>query len=168
MLRIRLDGDLQGKGRPQFDPRTGRAYTPGQTRTYESDLRRTAQHAMRTAGLSVITGPVRVCLLAEEEVPESWARWKRDAALLGLIRPTVKPDADNIIKMLDALNPVKHKIAGKKVTEDVVWSDDAVVVEIQFEKHYSATPGLTVTVTPLNAAPAQITRASQLPAAPAA
>ena len=163
MLTIRLDGEVRGKGRPRFNGQTGRAYTPQQTRAYEAELRAAAQQAMRAAGLPVFAGPVRVSVLAEEADPDSWSKWKRDAALIGLVRPTVKPDSDNILKMLDALNPVKRKVSGKKIVEPVVWSDDSIVVDVYLEKHYSTTPGLTVTVTPLNAAPAQITRRDQLP-----
>jgi Holliday junction resolvase RusA-like endonuclease len=164
MITIRLDGNPRGKGRPRFG--NGRAYTPDETRDYENALRREAQYAMRVAACPIFTGPIRIAVLAEMEVPKDWAKWKREAALTGTIRPTTKPDADNILKMLDALNPHVRTIGGKKIVEPVVWSDDVVVVEVDFAKCYSERPGLTIEVLAITeAVAAQITRRDQLPAA---
>lgn len=54
--------------------------------------------------------------------------------LLGLIRPTKKPDIDNITKaVLDALNKVAYK-------------DDAAIVQFSVEKFYSDNPRVEVTI----------------------
>jgi Holliday junction resolvase RusA-like endonuclease len=70
---------------------------------------------------------------ADFSVPASWPRNKRDAALAGVIRPTGRPDFDNICKMVDALN-------------GIVWLDDTQVVDARVEKHYSERACLTVCV----------------------
>jgi hypothetical protein len=52
-------------------------------------------------------------------------------------RPTTKPDADNVAKLLDALNKI-------------VWADDAQIVALHVFKHYSDRPRIEIAITPLN------------------
>ena len=67
-------------------------------------------------------------------------------ALDGDIKPTVKPDADNVEKAVkDALN-------------GVVWVDDCQVVNCEKEKFYSTKPGVHAVIETVRAHPAQITR----------
>jgi Holliday junction resolvase RusA-like endonuclease len=51
----------------------------------------------------------------------------------GKIRPTGKPDLDNIAKILDGLNMV-------------VWVDDSRIVDLSLSKYYDDRPGITVHV----------------------
>lgn len=128
---IRLSGEPKGKGRPRFVKQTGRAFTPAATRSYEAALRFAAQEAM--GGRAPIEGPVSVVIAAGFPIAASWPKGKREAALAGTLWPTVKPDADNLAKMLDAFN-------------EVVWRDDKQAVSVLIEKRYSATPDLAITV----------------------
>ena len=58
-------------------------------------------------------------------LPESYSKKKRALALQGFIRPTVKPDWDNISKNIcDTLN-------------GVVYSDDKNIVDAAVHKYYS-------------------------------
>jgi Holliday junction resolvase RusA-like endonuclease len=132
-ILIRLAGEPKGKGRPRFVKQTGRAFTPAATRSYEAALRFAAQEAM--AGRAPLEGALRVEIRAGFPIPASWSKYKRESAALGTIRPTVKPDADNLAKMLDALN-------------EVVWRDDKQAVSVLIEKRYSVTPDLTISVGP--------------------
>jgi Holliday junction resolvase RusA-like endonuclease len=132
MIIIELLGEPKGKGRPRFARRTGHAYTPQKTASYEACLRHEAALAM--AGQPPIEGAVCVQMSAYFSIPQSWSTKKRDAALAGTIRPAKRPDLDNICKMLDALN-------------GVVWRDDAQIVQGLIEKHYSDRPRLRVEVT---------------------
>jgi Holliday junction resolvase RusA-like endonuclease len=131
LIQIELAGVPVGKGRPRFVRATGRAYTPDKTRRYESDLRLAAQDAM--VGRDPLDGPVGVSIFAYMPVPESWSRKKRDQALLSIIRPVTKPDADNLLKACDALN-------------GVVFRDDKQIVSAHIVKEYSAKPRLTILV----------------------
>lgn len=131
MITISLPGIPQGKGRPRFVRKTGHAFTPAKTRSYESMLQGVAIDAMR--GLNPIEGPVRVEVEAYFPVPASWSKAKRSAALLGITRPAKKPDADNLLKILDALN-------------EVVFHDDAQIVSATVDKHYSDQPRLVVKI----------------------
>lgn len=130
---IRLAGEPRGKGRAQFSRRTGRAYTPARTVSYEAALRIAAQAVMRGAPLA---GPLDVTVTMHMPVPASWSKKKQLAALAGEIFPTKKPDWDNAAKMTDALN-------------QVVWIDDKQIVDGRVRKRYSATPELIVSVLPL-------------------
>jgi len=85
---------------------------------------------------------VLVKLVAIFPVPASWSRRKRADALAGVIRPTVKPDGDNIQKCCDAFN-------------GVIWRDDAQVVTWTGRKIYGERPGLHIEVLPIITQPAR-------------
>lgn len=129
---IELPGTIRGKGRPRFARATGRAYTPAQTVNYEAALKMVAVEAM--AGKPLFEGAVELMVVATFDVAASWSKKRRLRALLGEERPTKKPDADNIIKLTDALN-------------GIVWKDDAQVAELRFKKQYGDRPGLVLRVT---------------------
>jgi Holliday junction resolvase RusA-like endonuclease len=128
---IELAGEPKGKGRPRFALRTGHAYTPQTTASYEACLRHEAALAM--ANRQPLEGALRVQVSAYFGVPQSWSTKKREAALGGAIRPTKRPDWENVAKMLDAFN-------------GVVWRDDAQVVSGLIEKFFSDRPRLRVEV----------------------
>lgn len=132
---IQVAGPPRGKGRPRFSRATGRAYTDAATRAYEGDLRAYAVDAMR--GRDLFAGPVLLKLMAIFPIPGTWSKKKRAAALAGAVRPTVKPDLDNILKLTDALN-------------GVVWVDDKQVVAITQIKVYGERPALRLEVIPLS------------------
>ncbi len=118
---ITLAGVPIGKGRPRFSRKSGHAYTPERTRTYENSLAYIAQAAMY--GREIFEGPLSVSVLAVFPVPASWSNKRRAQALDGLIQPTCKPDADNLLKVLDALN-------------EIVWRDDKQIVLASILKQY--------------------------------
>lgn len=128
---IRVAGVPVGKGRPRFVRATGRAYTPQKTRSYEDVIRYTAQVEMGDRPL--LEGALDVLVVASFPIPASMSKGKRLAALSGALHPTVKPDADNLLKVLDALN-------------GIVFADDKQVVRADVRKVYSATPELTIRV----------------------
>jgi len=134
---IELAGAPEGKGRPRFVRATGLAYTPAQTRKYESHLRLAAQDAM--GDRPALEGPVCVTVVASFPVPTSWSGKKQRAALAGMIRPTIAPDADNLLKMLDSFNLI-------------VWKDDRQIVDARIIKRYDARPSLRVEVFPVDLA----------------
>ena len=126
---IFLPGEPIGKGRPRFA--MGRTYTPPATVAYEYALKTEAALAMRQTGLEPFEGPVAVKVVAYFSIPKSWSKTRRAGAYLH----TTKPDLDNVLKMLDALN-------------GVVWLDDAQVCEATVSKRYTTDePGLQITVT---------------------
>lgn len=126
---ITLAGEPRGKGRPRFG--NGRSYTDAKTQHYEAALRIAAMDAMGVR--RPIEGPVIVNIEARVPVPASWSKKKRQSALSGEVRPTTKPDIDNIVKTWDALN-------------HVVFNDDRQIVEAAVRKVYHEKPALIITV----------------------
>lgn len=135
-VAITLDGEPRGKGRPRMT-KFGRAYTPIETRNYEAALRVTAQIAM--VGRNPLECPVQMTVNAFLSVPESWPKWKKQAALEGRWHAISKPDSDNILKCTDALN-------------GIVFTDDSQVVTAMVSKTYSQKPRIEIVVTPLTQA----------------
>jgi len=82
--------------------------------------------------LPIITGPVRMYVMAVYEPPASWSNKKR-AEVMG--QPMmVKPDGDNVYKLVgDALN-------------GVAYTDDARIADGGFSKHYGPADRLTIRV----------------------
>ncbi len=137
---IEVTGDPRGKGRPRSRIAGNsfrqfvQVYTDPETRAYEDRLRAAAALAMH--GHSMLIGAVEVRVEAHFAVPASWSNRKSQRALAGEIRPTGKPDWDNIGKVVDALN-------------GIVWKDDSQVVDGRILKFYGDTPALRITVRPI-------------------
>lgn len=75
-----------------------------------------------------------IVISAYFEVPKSYSKKKRDMCLTGHIRPTVKPDTDNISKNIkDALN-------------GIAYPDDKQVVEERISKFYGEEAYAVVTL----------------------
>jgi len=130
-LVIDLAGAPRGKGTGRAAPNHRGVYQDAKTRSYEAQLRFAAMQAME--GEPPTPEAVEVEITAYIAVPSSWSKKKREAALSGALRPTVKPDCNNYSKALDALN-------------GVVWVDDKQIVDERVRKLYSANPGLRIVV----------------------
>ena len=73
-------------------------------------------------------GPLEVTVDAYLPIPSSLSKLKREMAISGEIRPTKKPDADNLAKnLLDCFN-------------GVFWTDDKNIVGLMVRKFYSDRP----------------------------
>lgn len=139
MIEIVLFGPPRGKARPRFriikarsGATFGSAYTDAQTRSYEANLTAAGVEAM--AGRTPLEGPLAVVVQALMPIPASWPRKRREAALRQEIRPTGKPDTDNLAKCAgDALN-------------GIVYRDDSQIVTLSISKFYSDNPCLRVAV----------------------
>lgn len=137
MIEIRVPGQPQGKGRARF-ARQGkfmRAYTPEKTVAYEGLIALAGQQTMD--GRERLSGAVELNIAAVFQMPKSWSKKRRLAALLSPEWHTAKPDGDNVLKAVgDGLN-------------GIVWNDDSQIARCSISKAYGETPGLLVTVTPL-------------------
>lgn len=130
MLTVVVPGPIRGKARPRFT-RTGHAFTPATTVSAENWVRACA---VDQVGTPVLDGPLALRVDVTVQIPASWPRRRRQDALEGRLRPTGKPDADNVLKLIgDALN-------------GVVWKDDAQLVEVTLVKRYADAPGATLTI----------------------
>lgn len=135
-LFFSVPGVPQGKGRPRFVRKTGMAFTPARTRSYEAEIKHFALE--RWGDASPMVGALRVRVVAYLPVPQSWSKRKRADALAGTVLPTARPDVDNYAKAVcDALN-------------ELVYRDDSQVVELVACKAYCERPRLDVFVDPID------------------
>lgn len=117
-MQIFIPGKPQGKGRPRYWK--GHAVTPENTRTYEQMI----AMLWKCERYGVSDKSIAIEITAFYLVPKSWSKKKQAAVYAGEIKPTVKPDIDNIVKIvLDGLN-------------GVAFTDDKQVIEIQAQKCY--------------------------------
>lgn len=134
-LKFELAGAPRGKERPRFNRATGKASSAPKTVHYEARLAHAAQIAMD--GQPLFEGPLFLQILAFMPIPVSKPKRWQALALADWVYPEVKPDFDNIAKMVDALNLV-------------VWTDDKQIVSANVTKRYSALPRLEVYVAMLD------------------
>ena len=135
MIMFIVYGEPVGKGRPRFAKRGNfvSTYTPQKTKTYEDEIRIMARAAMGSS--EPLDTPVTVAIYIRVGIPASYSKQKRKDALAGTIKPTKKPDLDNIAKaFLDAMN-------------EIVYLDDKQVVGLHVTKVYAETPAVEVMVT---------------------
>lgn len=127
-LSFTVPGVPRGKGRPRFVRATGRAYTPEQTRNYETLVRHEASIAMQRERIAApLDGPVLVRVTAHFSVPPSYSSKRQADALLGVTCPP-RPDLDQIMKsVLDGMN-------------GVIFRDDAQVSNLSGVKRYTVGP----------------------------
>lgn len=127
---VEIPGKPAAKGRVRFT-RSGHPYTPDSTTNAETWAKLCM---VQQAGLVRLTGALRLEVTATREVPASWSKRKRAAALAGIIRPTSKPDSDNLLKLYgDAGN-------------GVLWADDAQITTATVRKRYGEAAGVLLTV----------------------
>lgn len=119
-------GKPQGKGRPRFARNV--VYTPKQTLEYE-------RHIASCYDGDMHQGPLFVDITAFFSIPKSYSKALKKAIENGEIKPTKKPDADNIGKVvMDALN-------------GVAYEDDKQVIDLRVTKKYSSErEGLEITI----------------------
>lgn len=131
MITFIVYGEPKGKGRPRFT-KNGRAYTPVTTAEYENAVKAAFIKANRNFKPIDKHIPLRVEIIAYYGIPKSASRVTRTQMLDHVIRPTKKPDTDNIAKIiLDALN-------------GIAYYDDAQVVELRLKKCYGEIPCVCV------------------------
>lgn len=118
-------GEPQGKARARTVRSGGKvhSFTPQKTADYEELVRR-AWLASGETGYFNKT-PIAVKILAYFQIPKSVSKKKREEMLDDFVRPTKKPDADNIAKIIcDGLN-------------GIAYGDDAQVVDLEVTKYWT-------------------------------
>ena len=140
-IRILVPGKAVAQQRPAFAARFGHAvaFERKESRNYKAYVRMLAVKAMEAHALQTIEDAVKVDIRICKAVPKSFSKKKSIDALNNNIRPTTKPDVDNIAKaIMDALT-------------SVVWKDDAQVCSLTVTKEYSNSDCVSVTVKEANA-----------------
>lgn len=120
-ITITIPGEPVGKARPRVT-KFG-TYTPEKTVIYETLVKE--MFAIKYPRHKPYEGPVKMKIKAWFTIPKSASKKKAAEMAAGTIRPTKKPDTDNIQKSIaDALNGFAYK-------------DDCQIVESEIEKWYS-------------------------------
>jgi len=146
-----LDGSaitIEISGAPVPWARTGgngkRRFTPAKMGKWKDVAGLYATVAM--AGRKPLTGPLLLTYTAIYEIPKSWPKWKRQAAVDGHIGMTSAPDLDNLVKCTgDAFNKI-------------VYTDDALITKGAVNKIYGPVAKVVATVTRLDQLPNTCTR----------
>ncbi len=118
-IRIVLSGIPVAASRPKFrqiNTKGGSfvsAYNPAHMQKWQSAFRLAAQEAMKES--PPLAGPLLIEFNAYIPIPQSMPKKKLEAAANGSLRPLTRPDLDNYLKQIDALN-------------GVVWNDDSQIV----------------------------------------
>jgi Holliday junction resolvase RusA-like endonuclease len=118
-----IEGKIKGKGRPRFAKygSFAKAYTPADTASYENLIK--LQFKI-SCGDFYSELPLKMKITAIHGLVKSESKKNKAKMLSGEIKPTKKPDADNIVKIIcDALNGIAYK-------------DDTQVVDLTVKKIY--------------------------------
>lgn len=140
-VKFIIPGAAVGKGRPRAAKRGKHItlYTPKETASYENLVKLSAAQAMGERAPMDCAVDLELYILVAP--PASWSQKKRLAALSGEIRPTSKPDADNVLKAIaDACN-------------GIVWDDDKQIADLIVRKAYAAKAETLVIARPCDRAP---------------
>lgn len=132
--QVCIYGEPQGKGRPRFSTVCGhvKTRTPDQTVLYENLVK--TEYRNQSGVRFPDDAMLDVRVFAYYTIPKSVSKKKRQAMLDHKVRPTKKPDFDNIGKVIcDSLNGLAYR-------------DDAQIVDAQVRKFYSDQPRVVVLI----------------------
>ena len=128
-IRLVIPGEPVAKGRPRFY--NGHTITPAKTLNYETLIK----ELYIAAGLPrMLDGELKIEMAAYFTIPKSASKKARERMQSGEVHPTKKPDVDNLLKVIDALN-------------GIAWHDDSQVVQAKVAKHYADEPRMEITIT---------------------
>lgn len=133
-------GEPVGKGRPKF-ARQGnyvKTYTPEKTASYENLVKLEYQRQTATDKKALFSfnedTPLLLDIKAYFKIPKSTSKKRKALMEEGKIRPTKKPDIDNVFKAIaDSLNGIAYK-------------DDSQIISGTVSKFYSEQPRVEVTI----------------------
>lgn len=126
----------KARARVFFNKKANRvmSYTPKKTMGFEQLVATEAVKWRPSFGL-IMTG-ITINIKIYKPIPKSMSKKKRDLAEKGLILPITRPDGDNYEKgIFDAL-------------KGVIWHDDGQIVDCHWQKFFSVTPRVEVTIQP--------------------
>lgn len=149
-LKIIIPGEPASKARPRFSRTTKgvRTYTPTKTLKYEELVRYHALAERQKIGIKPIAKQMRLQIKAYFSIPKSYSKKRKEMCLVGDVRPTKKPDGDNVAKIvLDGLNPkmkVDRRLHKAVCLHEGLYLDDKQVVDLIVEKWYAEEPRVEI------------------------
>ena len=133
-VKFTVGGAPFGKQRPRHNRYTNTTYTPKETINHEALVAMIYRMQYGQTKFEPRV-PLKITVRAYMSIPKGATKAKRKLMLEGTIRPTVKPDWDNIGKLVaDALN-------------GVAYDDDKCICAAIVEKFYSDAPRTEIEVT---------------------
>lgn len=139
IITFTIPGKPGAKGRPRFRSigKFVQTYTPKDTVNYENLVKLYYMEAAANAGIDMNTipkGMFEIYITAWFDIPVSKPMAWKKLVLQGAIRPTSKPDWDNIGKVVcDSLN-------------GIAWKDDSYIVDGRVKKGFSEVPRVEVQI----------------------
>ena len=133
-VKFTIFGTPKGKGRPRFMKRGNyvKVSTPPETVNYENLVK--LEYEYQCDKYFFGDKELGMTVTAYYSIAKSASKKKREQMLAGQIRPTKKPDCDNVLKAVaDALNQIAYK-------------DDAQLVETTVKKFYADEPCVVVEI----------------------
>ena len=135
MFEFIVEDQPKGKARARTvrNPYTGKvhSYTPANTAAHEKLIK---SSYIAAGGKHFGEKPLEITIKAYCVIPKSYTKNQRQAIEQGKLKPTKKPDCDNIIKVVcDALN-------------GVAYNDDKQVICVSCNKYYGNTGYLHITI----------------------
>lgn len=134
MVSFIVYGEPKGKGRPRFRKIGNfvKPYSSEVTVTYENLVKMSFIESCEEKFLE--SQPLEMEVIIYQSIPSSASKKKQKEMEEGIIRPTKKPDCDNILKaILDGLNKTAYK-------------DDTQIVKLSCEKFYSNEPRVEILI----------------------
>lgn len=128
-IKFTVFGQPVAKGRPIFG--NGHAYTPEKTVNYEQLVK---VSYLQTERVKFMDGQLKAELKIYFAIPKSTSKKLRAMMINNVVRPTKKPDIDNVEKAIfDALN-------------GFAYNDDSQIVSCWADKYYSEQPRVEVLI----------------------
>lgn len=130
MKQLTIDGVPVAKGRPRLG-RYG-TYTPKKTQEYEEYVKMC--WVAKYGSIQPSEQPLEMNIVFYMPIPKSYSKKQRAEILNGRLKPTKKPDIDNLIKsVLDALN-------------GLAYADDSQIIKVTAVKRYAETGSMELTI----------------------
>ncbi|WP_417203733.1 RusA family crossover junction endodeoxyribonuclease [Acetoanaerobium sticklandii] len=127
--KLTIPGEPIAKGRPRVT-KWG-THTPEKTKNYEMLVRELYFHKN---GQTLLSGELYFQIDTFFKIPKSTSKIKALKMENKELRPTKRPDIDNILKSItDSLN-------------GVAYEDDSQIVEVLARKYYSSSPRVEITM----------------------
>lgn len=128
MIKFTIPGEPKAKQRHRTT-KNGFNYTPKETVEYENWVKQCYFIEHRQ---TMLEGQIKAEIKAYFGIPKSYTKKRKRAIAEGKVRPTKRPDTDNIAKaVLDSLNGIAYK-------------DDSAIVSLQVEKYFDEKPRVEV------------------------
>lgn len=109
-------------------------YDPTPVKRFKKQLNALATKQMAEKGIKPFDDAIKVDMIVYRPIQKSVSKIECMRRHLGVVLPSVKPDADNYIKSIwDALN-------------GAIWSDDSKITDTAVKKRYSLNPRIEVEV----------------------